>query len=210
MQTDRYTIAWFKLAEFVGRKEKERALGIYRLLAHSLHDEGLALQLEGDLLLSFSDEKAIYSYNKAALAYERNQKFIQAAALYEYLIFLQPNTIDYAYSMLKLYYQIGTESKILKSLYTLAQSLIVHNKLDNFESICGEIPLTLKHLIYLYKYSIIYMIDSKIDQASIYLYLDKLLALLLKDEKNEMELFLSKLNILDSNLYDYACTYLAK
>jgi hypothetical protein len=33
-QVDKHTIAWFKIAECVSRGEKERALGVYRLLSH--------------------------------------------------------------------------------------------------------------------------------------------------------------------------------
>ena len=41
-----YSVAWFKLAEFVTRKEKERAFGVYRLLSHSIADRAFAAQLE--------------------------------------------------------------------------------------------------------------------------------------------------------------------
>ena len=57
--SDKYNIAWFRLAECVSRGEKERALGVYRLLAHSFGDEAFAHQLMGDLLLSFDDAQAL-------------------------------------------------------------------------------------------------------------------------------------------------------
>lgn len=94
--TDKYTIAWFKLAEFVTRKEKERALGIYRLLVHSLHDDALALQLEGDLLLSFGDEKALEKYTKAAEAYTNLGKHVHAAGIYEHCLALRPESTNFA------------------------------------------------------------------------------------------------------------------
>ena len=49
------SLAWFKLAEFVTRGEKERALSIFRLLAHSIRHDALVVQLEGDILLAFDD-----------------------------------------------------------------------------------------------------------------------------------------------------------
>ncbi len=59
----KYTIAWFKLAECVSRGEKERALGVYRLLSHSLDDSALVCQLEGDIFLSFNDkQQAVTNY----------------------------------------------------------------------------------------------------------------------------------------------------
>ncbi len=54
---DKYNVAWYKLAEFVVRKEKERALSLLRLLTHSFNDQALKDQLEGDLLRSFDDHK---------------------------------------------------------------------------------------------------------------------------------------------------------
>ena len=51
--SDKYTIAWFKLAECVAKGEKEKAFGVYRLLMHSLEDQAYAYQLEGDLLDAF-------------------------------------------------------------------------------------------------------------------------------------------------------------
>ena len=62
--SQKYSIAWFKLAECVGRKEKERALAVYRLLSHSIGDEALTTHLEGDILLSFDDDVAIAKYKK--------------------------------------------------------------------------------------------------------------------------------------------------
>ena len=68
---DKYNIAWFKLADCVARGEKERALGVFRLLSHSFDDPALARQLHGDLLLSFRDERAQEKYEEAVTALER-------------------------------------------------------------------------------------------------------------------------------------------
>ncbi len=84
MKTDlseKCNVAWFKLAEFVGRKEKERALAVYRLLAYSLSNDAFTAQLEGDLLLAFEDAKAFELYDRAARLYERNGQHEHAAHL---------------------------------------------------------------------------------------------------------------------------------
>jgi hypothetical protein len=39
-------VAWFKLADLITRKEKEKALNLYRLLSHSFEDRAYALQVE--------------------------------------------------------------------------------------------------------------------------------------------------------------------
>lgn len=81
--TEHSSIAWFKLAEFVGRKEKERALYLFRLLVHSIADTALVAQLEGDLLAAFGDEKAIDSYEKAMRSYIATAKLSDARLLFE-------------------------------------------------------------------------------------------------------------------------------
>lgn len=81
--TEHSSIAWFKLAEFVGRKEKERALYLFRLLVHSISDAALVAQLEGDLLAAFGDEKAVDSYEKAMRAYIATARLSDARLLFE-------------------------------------------------------------------------------------------------------------------------------
>lgn len=90
---DKYTIAWFKLAECVAKGEKEKAFGVYRLLKHSLEDQAYAYQLEGDLLSAFGDEKAAEKYAHAARLYYHNNQHKEAVALYEELILLTPHEV---------------------------------------------------------------------------------------------------------------------
>ena len=86
MQKPSSTIAWFRLAEFVDRREKERALGMYRLLAHSVQDKAVATQLQGDLLKAFDDERALSTYEEAATMFARSDRIEQAVLLYEQAI----------------------------------------------------------------------------------------------------------------------------
>ena len=80
------TIAWFRLAEFVDRREKERALGMYRLLAHSVQDKAVATQLQADLLRAFNDERALSVYEEAATMFARSDRMQQAILLFEQAI----------------------------------------------------------------------------------------------------------------------------
>src|SRR6185295_6125944 len=90
---DKYNIAWFKLAECVSRGERERALGVYRLLAHSIGNPAFESQLEGDLYLSFQDvQAAIAKYQEAVRLYRQSGRVLQSAAVLEHLITLQPHT----------------------------------------------------------------------------------------------------------------------
>lgn len=104
--SDNYSVAWFKLAEFVSRGEKVRAMGLYRLLAHSLDDQALILQLEGDLLRSFDDINAIQLYEHAAQAYKLSGRYMEAVSVYEHLIVLNPKQFLYRQAAIKLYTEL--------------------------------------------------------------------------------------------------------
>jgi len=87
MPPEKSSVAWFKLAEFVARREKERAIAVYRLLVHALSDEAYSLQLGGDLMSAFDDaERARDFYREAARHYMATLRFFQAGCIYEKLI----------------------------------------------------------------------------------------------------------------------------
>ena len=111
---DKYSVAWFKLAEFVGRGEKERALGLYRLLVHSFDDRAFAYQLEGDLLLSFRDAEAHDRYIQAARLYQEDGDMLKAAAIYEHLLFLEPGSMLYKKQLVSLYTALGLHERAEK------------------------------------------------------------------------------------------------
>lgn len=101
--TDKYTVAWFKLAECVAKGEKEKAFGVYRLLMHSIEDKAYAHQLEGDLLGAFQDERALEKYEHAAQLYMSNNRWKEAIALYEELVTMNPHNSKAAHCLLELY-----------------------------------------------------------------------------------------------------------
>jgi tetratricopeptide (TPR) repeat protein len=117
--SDKYTIAWFKLADFVSRGEKERALGLYRLLTHSIGDEALSHQLAGDLFLSFHDEQALQKYYQAAELYKKQHRYLQAVAVYEHIAFLQPNNHEAFIYLLHSYLKLKNQDKV----YDITQKL---------------------------------------------------------------------------------------
>ena len=95
-------IAWFKLAELVTRKEKEKTLSLYRLLSHSF-DKAYALQVEGDILWALEDEQAAQKYKEAAFLYKKEDKVFCAAAIYEHLCTIEPKNCDYLSKLIALY-----------------------------------------------------------------------------------------------------------
>lgn len=122
--SEKYNIAWFKLADCIARGEKERALGVYRLLSHSLDDHALACQLYADILLSFDDKQAESAYVKAATTYQEQGKNLQAAAVYEHLVTLYPNNVAYRIAMIELYQQLGIDSKVINYVEQLVGHLL--------------------------------------------------------------------------------------
>lgn len=115
LSQDKYTIAWFRLAECVSRGEKERAFGVYRLLSHSIDNDAFVLQLQGDLYFSFDDvESAIAKYADAAHLYENEERYLEAAAVYENLLSLQPDAQQHRDRLIILYQRLHIPSKELE------------------------------------------------------------------------------------------------
>ncbi len=122
--SDKYNVAWFKLADCIARGEKERALGVYRLLSHSFDDSALACQLHADILLSFADPHAEDKYKQAAALYREQGRNLQAAAIYEHLVTLQPKNISYRIIMIELYQQLGIRSKVTEYVHNVVHYLL--------------------------------------------------------------------------------------
>ena len=120
-------IAWFKLADVLARGEKERTLSIYRLLIHSINHEALSAQLEGDILRAFQDPNAVQSYVKAAALYQKQNELTLAALLYETIIYLAPDVVDYRQTLFSLYQKIGYSDHALMVGRTLLEMLVARD-----------------------------------------------------------------------------------
>lgn len=117
---DKYNVAWFTLAECVSRGEKVRALGVYRLLAHSIEDIAFRRQLEADILLSFQDKnEAVTKYKEAANLYKKSGKHLEAVAVYEHLRQLEPNNTEYFNPLIELYTLLRITTKVTVNLKQL-------------------------------------------------------------------------------------------
>ncbi|MFC1842538.1 hypothetical protein ACFLYU_02675 [Candidatus Dependentiae bacterium] len=123
LNAEKYSLAWFKLAECVSRGEKERALGVYRLLSHSIGDDALACQLYGDLFLCFKDkDSAVERYTQAAHSYKKQNKIIEAIAVYEHLVTLESEKDRHMLELCDLYLEINLSFKVLEHIELLAKS----------------------------------------------------------------------------------------
>lgn len=209
LQTGKYSIAWFKLAEFVMRREKERALAIYRLLAHSLRDEAFAYQLEGDLLLSFGDDKAITSYAKAASLYEQKEEFREAVALYEHIATLVPDGITYLKKMFELYSRLGNEIKSVQAFQVLMKALYAQSNIEEIDNVLHNLAIPPTRLLRLYhEHLVIYLLEKKYTKdVYIYAHIEKAIMMLEQKSDKQLEPFMAKIADLNGNAYEYANHY---
>ena len=80
------SVAWYKLADLIARGEREKALSVYRLLAHSFDDKAYALQLEGDVLFALEDVRSKDKYFQAATLYKAEKRWVDAVAVAEHML----------------------------------------------------------------------------------------------------------------------------
>lgn len=131
MQADKYTIAWFKIAECVSRGEKERALGVYRLLSHSFNDDAVSRQLEADIYLSCNEQvRAIELYRQAMELYAKSQRFLEAAAVGEHLVMLVPHDMSLRSDLMNYYVVLRNISKIYHHMQALMADNIKKDSLS--------------------------------------------------------------------------------
>lgn len=119
--SDKYSIAWFKLAQCISKGERERAMGIYRLLSHSIDNSAFAKQLEADIYLYFQDTvTALQKYKEAAAMYRAQNEFVQALAVYEHYLLIDDN----AHDIQCLFYEVAQQVGDAKRMMTVATALI--------------------------------------------------------------------------------------
>lgn len=205
-----YTVAWFKLADFIARGEKERALMVHKLLMHSVQDEAIPYQLEGDILLAFDDDAAIDRYHIAANIYKKSGKIKQAASVYEHvLLYKEDEHVLEALFSVYVYARyeqatLDTFSRLVKvclsrqNFQMIAQ--LFHRCLsENQDPIQGLLGIRLVRALLVYDQT----------HADIEFYLQQTIALLKQHEQYEqLAQFLGVLQGLQEPWYDRAKMYL--
>lgn len=209
LASESYNVAWFKLADFIARGEKERALSVLKLLMHSVQDEAIPYQLEGDILLAFDDELALDRYHVAANLYKKSGKMKQAASVYEHVcLFKEDERILEA--LFGLYLSLHDEVEALNTFSRIAKFCL---KNDNFgfisnlfhryllecdENMQGQLSIRFVSALLLYDE------NNKQLCAHVYQTID-ILKQASKDE--ELFTFLSQLEELDYDMYQKAQQY---
>jgi tetratricopeptide (TPR) repeat protein len=139
-QRDR-SLAWFKLADLISRGEREKALNVFRLLAHSLSDRAYVLQLEGDILWYLDDKGAAEKYKQAAFLYQKDKRWVDSVSVYEHLLTQEPDSYEIISSLLVFYMLLDWPEKFQERYKSLIQ-LYSNNILDDM-----QLEKTLKDVI---------------------------------------------------------------
>jgi len=211
LNAEKYNLAWFKLAECVSRGEKERALGVYRLLSHSVGSDALAKQLFGDLLLCFNEkERAIQQYKQAAETYKKRGKIIESIAIYEHLLTLNPHDEDDMFDLCALYAQSQLGFKIAYHVGNLLQK----SKLDfalklvkKYDDMLSDIESLQVHC----EVSLVCIRDKTISRDVVLGQLEKVLdKLAIETQKHLLQDFLLKVELEDESYHQHAREYLQK
>jgi tetratricopeptide (TPR) repeat protein len=161
--SDKYTIAWFTLAECVERGERERAFGVYRLLSHSLDDNALAAQLEGDLLFAFNiPDQAIERYERAAYTYKQTGRFLEAASVCEHIRTLAPQNQNNTHRLFELYCTLQFEVRAAELLTHLVTFYIKGTQYDAACSLVSQIALLNSYAAQAYCYEQVVFIFASV------------------------------------------------
>ncbi len=209
--SETYNVAWFKLADCIARGEKERALGVYRLLSHSFDDPALACQLHADILRSFKDERAQGVYQEAAVLYRERNRLIEAAAVYEHLVTLDKNNVVYRLQLIELYQQMGIVSKVTGYLYQLIDDLMAREEwkkaieLSEQYETAGDLTFTAQ----LHEKMLFHLINKELLPDTIMVHAKKAIdAWIELDNQQAINRMLSKLKAIDLKIHEYVREYI--
>lgn len=206
--SDKYNIAWFKLAEFVARGEKERALGIYRLLTHSFVDQALALQLEADILQSFNDGSSVDRYRQAAVMYEQQERYVESATLYEHIITMQADVIQDYYKVLSLYAKLNYTTRFIEHSKKAFNKILRDHALL-MPSFLQELEKVVSQELLVKAYQS-FILDQEYHVA-MHAMIDKIVDYSLNNHENLMlSSFMAQLEAQGAPYYDHALEYIQK
>ena len=201
-----YNIAWFKLADFVARGEKERALSVYKLLMHSVTDQAFSYQLEGDILLAFDDETALDRYHQAANVYKKHGDYQKAIAVYEHVALFKSD-LKILEALLDVYDVLQDQMGIINSF---ARFAILAVQTKNFGLLINRLHVYLmtRDTILkaeLYGYTFFALLYHDIHNPQIEMYLFQALDLYAKiDDTHLLTRFMAKLKVSDDYFYNLA------
>lgn len=215
LPSDKYNVAWFKLAECVSRGEKERALGVYRLLSHSFDDLAFASQLEGDILFSFEDRiGAIAKYDQAIALYKKSNRLLEAAAVCEHVITMAPVTAEYIRIVVDIYKKLRLTDRVVTYLQMLFALTLGHDDVTNARQLLEELDQYADaHTTVIERQELIFacLRDSSCDIEPLRVHIEHVLDGLLElDDQVALQQFLTHVEAAHQGASEHAHAYLAQ
>lgn len=211
--SDKYSIAWFKLAECVTRGEREKALGVYKLLYHSIEDQAFAAQLEGDLLESFQDAQAAIKYEQAAQLYKKQNRLHEAIGVYEHMLARHVDQSQALYQLTILYLQLQLPEKAHDRSLELFKYVRVHRCMQYVEPCLELLHISYQEseLINHYQQYLFGWIEQGGATHTLLLsYLHKILDILIHQSNQQLfSEFMASLKIVSPTYYEIAQDYLS-
>ena len=207
-----HNIAWFKLAEFVTRGEKERALSVYKLLMHSVADQAFAHQLEGDILLAFDDAAAVDRYHNAANIYKKQKNYQKAIAVYEHVASSKQD-LNNLQALIDLYEHLQDYTNMMYSFSRFADVAVKTNNVGLLVNRLHAYAATSNISVQaeLYGSTCFALIAHDRSNFSIKMYLQQAVELYLKvNNPRSLDKFMAKLKVLDEDFYDLAQKFLCE
>ena len=207
-------LAWFNLAEFVARGEKERALSIFRLLSHSLRDEAVVLQLEGDILQAFNDERAFESYEKAARLYQKRGEDVQALALYQQLNELFPSSQEVLTVLIALYQKQKNSQRACSAAQQLIALLLKKNAFHEAHTAITLLQIESSLKAKLHEQLAVALIISPVNREELFLIRSHIKSALdgyvmgAPEDQPKVAALLASLAGIDAGLHEFARNYL--
>lgn len=205
-----FTVAWFKLADFVVRGEKERALGVHKLLMHSVEDKALSYQLEADILLSFDDDEAVNKYHIAANLYKKSGRFTQAVCVYEHVSAFKSDPFILE-SLLDVYLKLEKYTQAYDVFERCAQLYIDQGNLGIIINKLHALSLEMNQIVkaHLYARAAIILARQESMRSQVLAYVQQALFLLheAKASHKEIQDFLLRLQTIDESMHAQAVQY---
>jgi tetratricopeptide (TPR) repeat protein len=212
--SEKANVAWFKLAEFVGRGEKERALGLYRLLVHSLDDLAFIKKLEAELFSRFDMKQAEHLYVDAALLYQKAGQPEEAALIYEHLIRLQPKNCIYVEKLILYSHELGWEDKVFLNRKKLSLLFLEKGKIEKGLELYKSLEKSLKDadkFVFYQMFTLAALTHKYTEQKTIKTFMQKALDSFLRmGYDKELQQFIAGIKALNTVWHKDAVDYLKK
>ncbi len=210
--SERSSIAWFKLAEVIGRGERERAFSLFRLLIHSFDDQAFSKKLEADIWVSFDIQEAESHYKESAHLYKQDEKWMQALGIYELLVHYCPDSVHYYEQVIELCDALKFQDKKLLAQKDICKLFLEQGQIEKaldlfvlFEKDLKEVDVFAFHQ----KIIIAALHHKYTKQVVLNLYLKKALdGLFRASSESEIKEFLAKIRALSFAWHKDAVTYL--